>query len=383
MKPEKAYTIGKGKLLFRAEGQSNFADLGNSPDFKFTVKSEKVDHPSSRSGFKTIDDSALIEQTAEGSFTLDDLMDENMKMFLMGNAIHSDVQTAGNVSARAVTAELDKWHDLEKLKISNVVVKAVAEAWDNPRITAITISFEEGSAGANDKIKDSGDGFVTAGLEEGQTLVVTGSTLNNGTYVALAVSEGEIEVANGSLSTEAYGESVTVAKQYNLGDRVIAGALCAVCTTAGVPDSSEPTWTGKAVGDIVEDNDAEWTIAKLTYIASSDYILDTEVGLFMPLAEGDIAASQALAIDFDHAAITTTRIEAATAQTIKGHLYFVGDPPKGKIRDVKGYVSLSPGGDFAVIGDSWQNIVFNMQFEQNAAYEGLYRMITRGTVTTS
>lgn len=304
-KPEKAYTIGKGKVLFKQDGQTNYADLGNSPDFKFTVKSEKKDHSSQRSGFAVVDDSALLSQTAEGSLTLDDLMDENMKMFLMASAIVDEAQTQATVSAQAVIADLDKWIDLGKLKLSSVVVKAeTPEDWQD-------------------------------------------------------------------------------AEAYIAGDFVKAAAtpntVRQECTTPGTSGGTEPTWA-TTPGATTTDGTAVWTCRKLTYVLNTDYVLDTEVGHIMCLSEGDIEAAQALTIDFTHAAITSTRIDAATAKAIKGHLFFVGDPPKGKIRDVKGYVSLIPNGDYSAIGSDWMSIGFNISFEKNTAYTGLYEMRTRGVV---
>jgi hypothetical protein len=302
MKPEGNYTIGRGKLIFKAEGQSNFADLGNCPDFKFTVKTTETDHYSSRSGFKKKDDSAITEQDATGSFTLDDLMDENMRMFFMANAVTDVAQVQGTVSGQAVTAELDKWIELGKRKISNVVVKAqTPSAW-----------------------------------QAGQA--------------------------------------------YDIGDVVLADACRAECTAAGTSDATEPVWTGHVPGDTITDGTVTWTIRKLTYVPGTDYILDTEVGLIQPISEGEIKDAQVLAIDFSHAAITVKKISAATARSIVGHLWFVGDPPKGKILDIKGYASLVPNGDFAVIGDNWTNFGFNVTFQTNEAYGGLYDVIDRGTV---
>ncbi len=240
MKPEKIYTIGKGLLLFKADGENNFSDLGNCPDFKFTVKTTELKHFSSRAGFKTKDDSAITEQTADGSFTLDDMMNENIKMFIMASTIVDVVQAQGTVSAQAVTAELDKWIELGKRKISSVTVAAQApSAWE---------------------------------------------------------------------STTAYA----------LHDFVPAGTYRAECTAAGTSGSTEPTWTGHVPGDTITDGTVTWTIRKLTYTIDTDYLLNTEEGLLMPIIEGDIEEDQVLSVGFTHAAITVKKISAATAKKIQG-----------------------------------------------------------------
>lgn len=306
MFPRKEYTIGRGKLLLKLDGESNFSDLGNCPDFKFSVVTEEKQHFSKRSGFETKDASANTKQTAAGSFTLDDLMDENLKMFIMAASISDVVQGADTVTDQSVTAELDKWIELGKRKISSVVVTAVTPpAWQ---------------------------------------------------------------------ADTAYLAGVFVRKTEANGFRY-------ECTTQGTSHAAtEPTWP-TTIGATVEDGTAVWTCRQYTYVADTDYLLDTEVGLLMPLSGGAITAGQSLEVDFAHAAITIKKMSAATKWQYKGHLWFIGNPPTGKIYDVKGYVNLSPNGDLSVIGDDWTNIGFKMEFETNAAYTGLYDLESRGVVT--
>jgi hypothetical protein len=247
----KVYTIGKGKLLFREKGQNNFHDLGNCTDFKVATAVDKKDHFSSRSGTKTKDASLVIQQTATGSFTLDDLLNENMRLYLMAAAVHEVAQVQGAAVSQAVTAELDKWIELGKLKISNVVVT----------------------------------------------------------------------------------------------------------------DETDAT----------------------TYELGTDYELDTEVGLIRPLSGGSIADASPLHVSYDYAAITTKKMSAASTTTIEGDLYFVSNPPAGRIADVKGYVSLSPKGDLSTIGDDLTNIQFDAEFLSGYGYgetngTGLFDVIDRGTV---
>jgi len=95
---EKNYNIGRGKVLFKPSGETNFRDLGNAPDFKFAVKTTVLKHPSSREGMKTFDDQVTTEQTAAGSLTLDDLKDFNMKNFIMAAAVNAANQADGTVT---------------------------------------------------------------------------------------------------------------------------------------------------------------------------------------------------------------------------------------------------------------------------------------------
>lgn len=86
-------------------------------------------------------------------------------------------------------------------------------------VTGTTFSFEDGTGtDGRDRIADSGSGFVTAGYEEGLYATVAGSTSNNvsGKKV-LAVAAGYLEVAAGTLSTEAAGDQVIIGAGANGG----------------------------------------------------------------------------------------------------------------------------------------------------------------------
>lgn len=78
-----------------------------------------------------------------------------------------------------------------------------------------TIAFVDGGGG-NDSITDSGDGFLTAGFVVGNSITVSGSTSNNGTYVILAVTAGTIEIATASLTDESAGDTVTIVAEDEL-----------------------------------------------------------------------------------------------------------------------------------------------------------------------
>lgn len=75
---------------------------------------------------------------------------------------------------------------------------------------ATTISFEDGTGtSSRDRICDSGSGLASYLIRDKVT--VKGSTSNDGTYEAIAVAAGYIEIAAGSLSTEAAGDTVILA----------------------------------------------------------------------------------------------------------------------------------------------------------------------------
>lgn len=299
------YTIGKGKLLFKAVNTNGYLDLGNCPDFKVSVKTEKKEHYSSRTGLQTKDMEVITKITATGSFTLDEPNVDNLNLFIMGDGATDTTQTSGTASASSVTAYLNKWVEVGKMNISSVVVKAATPtAW---------------------------------------------------------------------AQTTAYLQGAFVAK-------VSANAYRYECTTAGTSSSSEPTWP-TTVGGTVVDGTVTWTCRKLTYDLTTDYLLDTSAGLIKAVEGGAIADAQALKLDYSYATTTTSQSNSATETTVLGHIFFVGDPPIGKIIDVKGYGSLQPNGTFDLISDDWLKFAFDVEFLTHADYDGLFEVIDRGTIT--
>jgi hypothetical protein len=77
-------------------------------------------------------------------------------------------------------------------------------------LAGATIAFNDNGAG-QDTITDSANGFVTAGFEAGNTIVISGSATNDGTYIISSVTAGVITlVVDESLLTEPAGASVVV-----------------------------------------------------------------------------------------------------------------------------------------------------------------------------
>lgn len=74
--------------------------------------------------------------------------------------------------------------------------------------TADTIAFADSNP---DTVTDSANGFVTAGFEAGQTLIVEGSSSNNGQYLIESVTAGALTLrSTDTLSVEAAGSDITL-----------------------------------------------------------------------------------------------------------------------------------------------------------------------------
>lgn len=241
------YTIGKGKILLKIEGESAFRELGNAPDFKIMNEVERRQHYSSIEQIKKQDAEFIIQHKASCQFTLDELKPENDALFALSDDPSDVAQSSGNVTDEEVVAAHDKWVPFAFNKVSSVVVQ------------------------------DDGD--------------------------------------------------------------------------------------------------------STTYVLGTDYQLNTEEGLIMALSSGSIGDTDTLHVDYSYAAETRERVSAGTREGIYGHLLFIGNPPKGRKKTVKGYVSLSPTGEKSYIGDDVATMQFQGEFLEHADYTGVYDEYDRGVVS--
>ncbi|MCG6552496.1 MAG: hypothetical protein L7F77_09225 [Candidatus Magnetominusculus sp. LBB02] len=240
----KNYTLGNGTVMFKADGEDNFRSLGNAPDFKVGMKVEKKEHYSSETDVPLKDAEVITKTESTGSFTLDEPNIQNLTRYFLGDAATSSSQTSGTVTATDVSAVHDAYVQLNKIEISNVVVK----------------------------------------------------------------------------------------------------------NTAGTT----------------------------TYAEGADYTVVKGQGLLMALSTGAITDNQALKVGYDYAAVTVQSGNAALTPSLKGHLWFVGNPSKGEKIDIKGYVSLTPNGTIDMIGADWMKMQIDFDFMTHPDYPGLFKYSTRG-----
>jgi len=75
-----------------------------------------------------------------------------------------------------------------------------------------------------------------------------------------------------------------------------------------------------AVSSVVVTNSAGTT----TYVAGTDYVVNTRLGMIKALSTGAITAAQALLVDFSHASVAGTRISGGTSSEVRARFKFDG-----------------------------------------------------------
>lgn len=110
------YTLGKGKLYFDpyATGTTNTTGeryLGNCPSIEVSVESETLEHFSSEAGIQEKDEEVLLKVVRNCSITCDNMIDDNVEMFVIG-AISTVSQTNTPVVDEAMTVKQDRYYNL-------------------------------------------------------------------------------------------------------------------------------------------------------------------------------------------------------------------------------------------------------------------------------
>lgn len=379
MSATRDYTLGKGKVLFQPDGQTAFMDLGNAPAFTISVSIDKLEHFSSRSGLSTKDLEVITKLGMGGSFTLDEPKPDNLRMFVMAASNTAADQGAAALGAvddvvLPATGALGKWYPLQNTASGAKTNGAVVPYANNIGTGVLTLTgtqtanaahsyvvrvTAEGASGAMEvKAKMDGGAWST-------TPIVVTDGVNFDVKYAADVDSG----LNAQINTCANcqeGDEFTFAVIYTAGgvtrvyniDSVVAAASSVTVVIGGVTKTEGVDGVGH-------------------------YQVDRKAGLIYineTQPASPIAAGNTLDISVKLLIGTKTSSSGGTLTSLKGKLYFVGDPPQGRVIDIQGYCSLTPNGDFSLIGTDWMQMQFSVEFLEQPGVSGLIQLEDRGKI---
>lgn len=356
------YTLGKGKVLFKPSGEDGYIDLGNAPAFAVNLSIDKLEHFSSREGLSKKDLEVITKLGLGGTFTLDEPNSENLRMFVMSSGVAADAQAGGSTAASDITnIVLDRWYPMTLAGTGTASLPGggatVADS-ENVGTATVTITGTPASVTVDHSVKvmvqtTGTTGNILLSLDGGDWGTARALTFNDpdSSYTCVA-GDGELEgyVINFDDATlNAVGDTFSFDIDYSDATRLTN------ITSATVSGSVEDT----------------------------DFVLDKDAGLFMALSTGNIAADSTVSFATTVYAANATRVltDGGTLTTLTGDLYFVGNPPVGRILDVQGYCSLTPNGDFSLIGEDWMQAGFNVEFLEVTGVDGLIHITDRGKVS--
>lgn len=108
-----------------------------------------------------------------------------------------------------------------------------------------------------------------------------------------------------------------------------------------------------------------------TYAAGTDYLVNPTSGALEVIEGGAIIKGTGIHVVYDRAAIVMDRVISGT-QVIEGALKFRANNPKGKNMDYFfPWVKVTPNGDYALKGDEWQTMSFNIEVLTRPGYQAV------------
>lgn len=165
------YTLGRGELRFDkfAPGTRNKTGeryLGNTPELNLTTESENLDHFNSDRGVRYKDKSIVLEKTDSGSFIADEISDDNVALWFLGEV---------SVIAQAAQASLVQVIPANRVKPGTYI--QLGESQANPT-GARNITVTSVTDGAGTPVPYTVMDDYTVDPELGQLYIVPGGAID-------------------------------------------------------------------------------------------------------------------------------------------------------------------------------------------------------------
>lgn len=340
--------VGRGKLYFDkfvtdTQQKTGERYLGNTPSLSMTSAYQNLDHYDSDEGLSNKDDSVTLRVDRNGTFTCDNIIMDNVALVFGTEAtIESLIGNAG--LSETFTATLGRYYQLGSdvnfpdgiPNIDTVVVT------DNTGLHAFGLVTFAANPANLDTVTINGQTitFVTGSplphqVQIGANTVITAQRFLveiNGYPGLFAVTASGIEnaITLRAIMSGTGGNARTMAK------------------SGTNPTLSGATLSGGAASGVIG--------------ITGNYEVDAARGRIHILENAaDIATGDVIEIQYNHGLFSRHTVIDGETQ-VEGALRFLADNPKGTDKDYYWpRVKLSPSGEYALKGDTWQTMTFNFE----------------------
>lgn len=345
------YVIGRGKVYFdrfvlNTQDKTGERYLGNTPSLTMNSAYQNLDHYNSDEGLRQKDDSIQLQVDRNGVFTCDNISMDNVGMLFGTSAVTVAILADPGASETFLVA-LDRYYQLGATDdlpdgvadVTNVVVT------DNSGVHAFGNLTFAGQPTAADTLTINGQVItfralasliheVTIGANVIETAQNTETEINAYTSLYAVSASGSSNVVSlRALASGVGGNAITLAKSGT--HPTLSGA-----TLSG----------GSASGVIAETGNYEVDLTR-----GRIHILEDAV---------DITEGDELEINYDISLASRSAVIDDSNQ-LEGSLRFLADNPKGHNKDYFWpRVKLTPSGEYALKGETWQTMTFNFEVLQ-------------------
>lgn len=350
------YVIGRGKLYFDqfvtgTQTKTGERYLGNTPALSINSAYQNLDHYSSDEGLRVKDDSVQLQVDRTGSFQCDNISMDNVAL-MFGATAAVDGQAADVGTAETFTMYAGRVYQLGSsddnphgvINVDNVVVT------NNSGLHAF--------------------GAITVGAQpaDGETVTVNGQVVTFQSAGPLAVHD--VLIGPNTVAT-AQGLKAEINAYPDLYDVRASGDTNIVGITANASGVG-----GNAITLAEAVAAAGFTVSGATLAggsasgvigATGNFTVDTARGrIELEEAPADITDGDVVEVTYD-ILVGERQLVVDEENQVEGALRFISDNPRGTNKDYYWpRVKLTPAGEFALKGETWQTMTFNMEILQPA-----------------
>jgi hypothetical protein len=367
------YTLGRGKLHFSrfkpgTQTPKGFFYIGNTPEFSLTIESENLPHFSSDRGIREKDDSVPLEVTRTGSMITDNIDPKNVALFFFGDASTVVQVAAVDQSQNIQDVVAGHSYKLGQTTTNPAGYFGISQTGFNVALGGATLVAATGT------LTFSGVGT------DGDTITISGVSY---TLRANPVNPYEVDIG-GTATVTAANLVAAINAGAGVGTSYATGTLAhpdvSASNAAGVVTATALVrgTAGNAIATTENGSATAWAAATLTsgtgtsYIEGTDYTMDYDAGVLTIVPGGAIATDTDIDVYFSVRASSRDRVISGS-EPVEGALMYIAANPKGKnINYYMPWVKITPNGDYAMKGDEWQQIPFNLECLKPVNSEAIY-----------
>lgn len=349
------YVIGRGKLYFDqfitgTQTPTGERYIGNTPALSLNSAYQNLDHYSSDAGLRVKDDSVQLQVDRTGSFQCDNISMDNVALMFGATA---EVENQPSDTGRSETFSMFAGRAYQ-----------LGSDDDTPQgvinVTNVVVTNNSGLHAS---------GFLNFGANPtaADTITVNGEVI---TFVAASPAVHEVEIGPSAIAT-AQATKAEINAYPTLYDVEASGeaqviTLIAIASgTGGNSIALAEAVTG--VGFTISGATLSGGSASGTITSTGNFTVDTANGrIELEDEPADISDGDNVEVTYD-VQVGERSIVVDEENQVEGRLRFVADNPRGTN---KNYfwprVKLTPSGEFALKGETWQTMTMNMEILQPA-----------------
>lgn len=340
------YTVGRGKVYFDkfdVDGAlTGERYIGNTPSLSENSSYQMLDHYNSDEGVREKDDSVQLQNDRNLTIACDNVVMENVAL-MFGTDVVEETATSASGQNETFTITLDRFYQLGTSvapdgvgNVSNVVVT------DDTGLHAYGSYTFDANPTAAELITINGQTITFRASAPAIHEVLIGANL----LITVQNVIAEITAYPDIYDVRASGEENVISLQAIVNGTAGNSITITETTTATVTVSGATLTGGSSAG----------------VVSAANYEVDLVNGRIHFLSDApDIATGDVIEIDYDRGVSTRSTVIDGQTQ-IEGALRYIANNPKGTNKN-RYYprVKLTPSGEYALKGETWQTMTFNAE----------------------